>query len=53
MKNYTYSVDVSDYIIWHGNEIYARISGCTAQAMRVMVTALNQMERLVFLKGCI
>ncbi len=49
MKEYSYTVDVSDYIIWTrvGNEdrvMYARVSGCSSRAIQAMVDALNQME---------
>jgi hypothetical protein len=49
MKEYTYSSGASGYTIWHGNEIYARVTGCTVTTLRAMVNALNQIERLVFL----
>jgi hypothetical protein len=49
MTEYSYTADVSDYIIWRRvadseREIYARISGCSARAIQRMVNALNQME---------
>jgi hypothetical protein len=43
-NEYRFTVDVSDYIIWRNGELYARVSGCSAQAIVAMVDALNQME---------